>query len=439
MNRKAMQRLIVWKNAKKRLPLVIRGARQVGKTWLMQTFGREHFPSVAYVNCDNNARMRTLFEGDFDIPRLLAGLQLETGVKITPETLLIFDEAQEAPKALASLKYFNENAPEHPILASGSMLGIALHEGTSFPVGKVDFLDLRPLDFDETLEALGAAELAGLLCQPKPDWTLVKAFGGRFADHLRQYLYLGGMPEVVATFAETGDYREARTVQRRILDAYEQDFSKHAPHATVPRLRMLWQSVSAQLARENRRFVYGALRHGARAKDFELAMQWLQDCGLLHRVDCVSKPALPLTAYRTTAFKLYMGDVGLLACASGLDAATLLDGSRLFTEFKGALTEQYVAQELVAAGLTPFYWSNPDGNSEVDFVIQAKGEVIPIEVKAAENLRSKSLKTYYGKYRPAHCVRTTLSDYREEPWLINVPLYALRAYLEQLTGDALQT
>jgi len=429
VKRKAMQRLIAWKDAKKRLPLVIRGARQVGKTWLMQTFGREQFPCVAYVNFDNNARMRTLFEGDFDIPRLLAGLQLETGVKITPETLLVFDEAQEAPRALASLKYFRENAPEYAILASGSMLGIALHEGTSFPVGKVDFLDLRPLDFDEVLDALGAAELAELLRRPKPDWTLVNAFGGRFADRLRQYFFLGGMPEVVATFAESGDYREAQAVQRRILEAYEQDFSKHAPHAVVPRIRMLWQGVPAQLARENRRFVYGALRHGARAKDFELAMQWLLDCGLLHRVDCVSKPALPLSAYHSSAFKLFMADVGLLACASGLDAATLLDGSRLFTEFKGALTEQFVAQELVASGLTPHYWSNPDGNSEVDFVVQTKGKVIPIEVKATENLRAKSLKTYYEKYNPDRCVRTSLSDYREESWLVNVPLYGLRAHL----------
>jgi predicted AAA+ superfamily ATPase len=410
--------------------MVIRGARQVGKTWLMREFGREHFASVAYVNFDNNARMRTLFAGDFDIPRLLAGLQMEARVKITPETLLIFDEVQEVPQALASLKYFRENAPAQPILASGSMLGIALHEGTSFPVGKVDFMDLRPMDFREFLEATDAVELAELLRGTPPDWSLVKAFAGRLAERLRQYFLLGGMPEVVATFAANGDYDAARTVQRRILEAYEEDFSKHAPNAIVPRLRLLWRSVPEQLARETRRFFYGAARHGARAKDFEVAMQWLLDCGLLRRVDCVSKPALPLAAYRTTAFKMFLNDVGLLANKSELEPRVLLSGNRLFTEFKGALTEQFVAQELIACGLTPFYWANPDGKSEVDFVVSQHGEVMPVEVKAAENLQSKSLKFYYEKYHPARCVRTSMSDYREESWLTNVPLYAIGAFFQ---------
>jgi predicted AAA+ superfamily ATPase len=432
MKRNTMQRLVAWKKTSQRLPLVIRGARQVGKTWLMREFGRVHFESVAYVNFDNNARMRSLFEGDFEISRLLAGLQLEARTKITPQTLLIFDEVQEVPQALASLKYFCENAPAQPILASGSMLGIALHEGTSFPVGKVDFLDLRPLDFRETLEALGDAELAQLLRMSPLDGALLKAFGGRLVERLRQYLVLGGMPEVVATFAESGDYDAARVVQSRILEAYEQDFSKHAPNAVVPRIRLLWQSIPAQLARENRRFIYGAVRHGARAKDFELAMQWLLDCGLLHRVDCVSKPALPLAAYRSAAFKLFMGDVGLLARLCGLEPTTLLEGNRLFMEFKGALTEQFVAQELVACGLTPFYWSNPDGKSEVDFVVATGRDVVPVEVKASENLQAKSLKIYHEKYRPTRCVRTSLSDYREEPWLVNVPLYGIGTFFQEL-------
>jgi predicted AAA+ superfamily ATPase len=428
MERYAMQRLIAWKNSTRRLPLLIRGARQVGKTWLMREFGRLHFASVAYVNFDNNARMRALFEGDFDIARLLAGLQLEANVKITPETLLVFDEIQETPQALSSLKYFRENAPEYAILASGSLLGVALHTGTSFPVGKVDFMDLRPMCFAEVLEALRQAEMAALL--RSPDWALIGAFGERYAERLRQYLFLGGMPEVVAAFAAEGDYRAAREVQRRILAAYEQDFSKHAPHAVVPRIRMLWDGVPGQLARENRRFFYGSLRQGARAKDFEMALQWLLDCGLLHRVDCVSKPDLPLAVYRTAAFKLFMGDVGLLACASGLEVGTLLDGNRLFTEFKGALTEQYVAQELISAGLVPHYWSNPDGKSEVDFVLETRGTVIPLEVKAAENLQAKSLKVYHEKFSPTRCVRTSMSDYRREPWLVNVPLYAIGAYFE---------
>jgi predicted AAA+ superfamily ATPase len=432
MKRYAMQKLLAWKNGKQRLPMLIRGARQVGKTWLMREFGRAYFTSMAYVNFDNNARMRTLFDGDFDIPRLLAGLQLETGVKITPETLLVFDEVQEVPQALSSLKYFRENAPNYAILASGSLLGIALHAGTSFPVGKVDFMDLRPMCYREVLEALGQEEMATLL--RSPDWALIKSFGERYAERLRQYLFLGGMPEVIAVFIEQGDYRAAREVQRRILDAYEQDFSKHAPNAAVPRIRMLWNAAPGQLARENRRFFYGSLRQGARAKDFELAMQWLLDCGLLHRVDCVSKPDLPLAAYRTPAFKLFMGDVGLLACASGLDAGTLLEGNRLFTEFKGALTEQFVAQELIATGFAPHYWSNPDGKSEVDFVVETRGTAIPVEVKAAENLQSKSLKIYNEKFHPPRCVRTSLSDYRHEPWLVNVPLYAIGAYFENRDG-----
>jgi predicted AAA+ superfamily ATPase len=426
MERYAMQRLVTWKNGKRRLPMLIRGARQVGKTWLMREFGRLHFASVAYINFDNNSRMRALFEGDFDIPRLLAGLQLESGVSITPDTLLIFDEVQETPQALSSLKYFHENAPEYAILASGSLLGVALHAGTSFPVGKVDFMDLRPMCYREVLAALGQAEMAALL--RSPDWALIGAFGERYAERLRQYLFLGGMPEVVAAFADDGDYRAAREVQRRILAAYEQDFSKHAPNTVVPRIRMLWNGVPGQLARENRRFFYGSLRRGARAKDFEMAMQWLLDCGLLHRIDCVSKPDLPLAAYRTSAFKLFMGDVGLLACASGLDAGTLLEGNRLFTEFKGALTEQFVLQELLFAGLMPHYWSNPDGKSEVDFVVETRDAVVPVEVKAAENLQSKSLKVYYEKFSPPHCVRTSMSDYRREPWLVNVPLYAIGAY-----------
>ena len=428
MERYAMQRLVKLKRGKRRLPMLIRGARQVGKTWLMREFGRLHFARVAYVNFDNNARMRALFEGDFDIPRLLAGLQLESGVKITPETLLIFDEIQETPQALSSLKYFHENAPEYAILASGSLLGVALHARTSFPVGKVDFMELRPLSYREVLAALGHEEMAALL--KSPDWSLIGAFGERYAERLRQYLFLGGMPEVVAAFAEEGDYRAAREVQRRILAAYEQDFSKHAPNAVVPRIRMLWEAVPGQLAHENRRFFYGSLRQGARAKDFEMALQWLLDCGLLHRVDCVSKPNLPLAAYRTSAFKLFMGDVGLLACASGLEAETLLEGNRLFTEFKGALTEQFVAQELICTGLAPHYWSNPDGKSEVDFVVETQGAVLPIEVKAAENLQAKSLKVYHEKFSPPRCVRTSMSNYRREPWLDNVPLYAIGAYFE---------
>ena len=435
MLRYAMKNLKDWKTQKNRKPLLIRGARQVGKTWLMREFGRTCFEKVAYINFDNNERMASLFQGDLDINRLVTALQIESGVVITPsDTLLIFDEIQEVPRALTSLKYFNENAPEYSIVAAGSMLGVALHRGTSFPVGKVDFLNLYPMTFTEFLEATGNGSLAELL--RTRDFSLITAFKGKYIDLLKKYYYVGGMPEVVASFVQQEDYGEARRIQMRLVEAYEQDFSKHAPNETVPRIRMLWNSVPAQLAKENRKFIYGLIRQGARAKEFELAMQWLLDCGLIHRVCRITKPDMPLMAYKEqSSFKIYMADVGLLAAKSGLDLKSLLEGNRIFEEFKGALTEQYVHQQLLAdAGIAPCYWKADRAAAEVDFVFQYGQDIVPLEVKAEENLKAKSLKKYCERYSPRHAVRTSMSDYRKEDWLINVPLYAI-GIIKELPDD----
>jgi len=423
MKRYAMDRLIKWKDSKKRKPLVIRGARQVGKTWLMKEFGNMHFENAAYINFDNNERMQILFKGDYHIPRLIDGLQLESGEKINPQTtLIIFDEVQEVPKALSSLKYFYENSPEYSIVAGGSLLGVAMHEGTSFPVGKVDFCNLYPLSFCEFLEAIGEESLVGLLC--KKDWKLITVFKTKFIDYLRKYYYVGGMPEAAQEYAESRDYDEVRKIHQQILFTYEQDFSKHVPTNAIPRVRSIWSNIPAQLSRENKKFSPGIVQKGSRIKDYEVAFQWLLDCGLIYKVKQVSKPGIPLKNYETDFFKIFIHDVGLLSTMSELDVKTLLEGNRIFEEFKGALTEQYVLQEMIAKEVTPFYWSS-SGKAEVDFVFKQDSDVFPLEVKAEENLQSKSLKVYNEKFSPAIALRTSMRDYRRENWLINVPLYAI--------------
>ena len=428
MFREAMQDLIGWKAGEHRKPLIIRGARQVGKTWLMKEFGRLHYEKVAYINFDNNDRMESLFSGNLDIPRLITAMQIESGIKIDAEnTLIIFDEVQEVPRALTSLKYFCENAPQYHIVAAGSLLGVALHPGTSFPVGKVDFLDLYPFSFTEFLNATKNADLAELMMSM--DFELIKSFKGRYVDLLKQYYYIGGMPEAVGSFIESQDYTKVRDIQNRLLMAYEQDFSKHAPNEAVPRIRMLWSSVPAQLSKENRKFVYGLIRQGARAKEFELAMQWLLDCGLIYKVGRISKPDMPLTAYQDfSAFKLFILDVGLLSAMSGLDLKSLLVSNKVFEEFKGALTEQFVLQQLkTIKSLNPFYWSAEKSDGEIDFIFQNGSDIIPIEVKAAENLQAKSLKSYCLRYSPKYAIRTSMSDFRKEDWLTNLPLYCINS------------
>ena len=423
MKRYAMDKLIKWKTTKKRKPMIIRGARQVGKTWLMKEFGWAYFENVAYINFDNNIRMKNLFAGDYDILRLIDGLQIESNSKIQPlTTLIIFDEVQEVPAALSSLKYFYENTPEYAIVAAGSLLGIAMHKGTSFPVGKVDYMHLCPMNYCEFLEATGEENLVQLL--QKKDWKLISAFSSKYADLLRKYYFVGGMPEAVAEYVETKDYAEVRKIHEQIMFTYEQDFSKHPPTAVVPRIKSIWNSVPAQLSRERKKFSPGIVQKGSRLSDYELAIQWLLDCGLLYQVKQISKPGTPLISYETDFFKIFIHDVGLLSTKSELDVKTLLLGNRIFEEFKSALTEQFVLQEMIAHGITPHYWSSK-GTAEVDFVFKHESDIYPLEVKAEENLQSKSLKVYKDKFNPPMCLRTSMRDYRRESWLINIPLYAV--------------
>ena len=425
MHRNITQALHQWKNKAKRKPLIIRGARQVGKTWAMRHFGAEAFAQTAYINFDHNPRMQALFAGDYDIGRLLLGLKIESGVDIQAEnTLLIFDEIQEVPSALSCLKYFHENAPQYPIIAAGSLLGVSLHQQSSFPVGKVEFLPLYPMDYREFLIALGQKDLAELL--DSRDWPLITAMKSRYIELLRQYHYVGGMPEVVQTYLDTQNLDEVRQIQRDLLLAYEQDFSKHIPDSqTVQRVRAIWQAIPQQLAKENKKFIYAQMQKGARSKDYETALQWLKDSGLVHIVPRIKKPHLPLAAYQDNAFKLYSLDIGLLAAQNQLDATTLLEGNRIFTEYKGALAEQYVLQQLIATQDQPvYYWATEKGTAEVDFVLQRGQSVIPIEVKAEENLKAKSLKTYVEQYQPQQAIRYSMADYREQDWMVNVPLYA---------------
>lgn len=434
MYRLAIEKLYEWKRSAKRKPLILKGARQVGKTWLMKEFGKQAYEKTVYINFDSNSRMTELFSSDLEIRRILMGLELYSDVRITPgNTLIIFDEIQEVPRALTSLKYFYENAPEYPIICAGSLLGIALHQGTSFPVGKVDFLNLYPLSFKEFLMAVGKGKYVDLM--NSGDYAMMTAFKQDLIDSLKHYYFVGGMPEAVLSFADEKDFDEVRRIQKRILEAYEQDFSKHAPNESVPKLRMIWNSIPSQLAKENKKFIYGLVREGARAKDYESAMMWLTDCGLVHKVTRVSVGRLPLKAYEDIkAFKLFVLDVGLLGCMVGLSKKVLLDGNDLFVEFKGALTEQYVLQQLVThSEWSMYYYTNDNGSCEVDFLVDTGETVVPVEVKAEVNPRAKSLRMYVEKYSPVMAVRTSMQDYKKESWLVNFPLYAI----ENLTKEGI--
>ncbi len=426
MYRTAIEELFKWKQSSYRKPLIIEGARQVGKTWLMNEFGKQAYANTVYINFDSNTQMMELFASDLNPERLIMGLELYAESKIDPNTtLIIFDEVQEVPRALTSLKYFYEDAPQYHIVCAGSLLGIALHPGTSFPVGKVDFLKLYPLSFKEFLMAIGKERFAKLL--DAQDFQMITSFKQTYIDALKQYFFVGGMPEAVQNFADNKDFNEAREIQKRILVAYEQDFSKHAPNEIVPRLRMLWNSIPSQLSKENKKFIYGLVREGARAKDYETALMWLCDCGLIHKVSRVNAVGFPLCAYEDLkAFKLFLVDVGLLGCMAGLSPRTLLDANKLFTEFKGALTEQYVCQQLkTIPGLKVYYYTNDRGSCEVDFIVDTGELIIPVEVKAEVNLRAKSLRTFKEKFSPEISVRTSMADYKKQDWLLNLPLYAI--------------
>ncbi|MDY5578413.1 ATP-binding protein [Porcincola intestinalis] len=432
MKRNLMKSLKEWKNSPYRKPLILSGARQVGKTWLMKEFGRTEYTNTVYVNFDQDINAAGLFEGSINPDRIILGLRALSGMEIDPDnTLIIFDEVQEAPRALTSLKYFCEEAPQYSIIAAGSLLGVALHAGTSFPVGKVDRMHLYPLNFQEFLYAMGEDAAAEIL-QTK-DQRMITVLREKLSDLLRQYYYVGGMPEAVNYYKDNKEFAGVRQIQKNLLAYYQQDFSKHAEPRLTERLNLVWSSIPAQLAKENRKFIYGQVRQGARAKDFELAIQWLSDCGLIHVIHRVTKPGYPLKAYEDlNAFKIYLLDVGLLGAMADLSSNTIVEGNRIFTEFKGAMAEQYVLQELIAEDhLNPMYYSAENSRMEIDFIVQKGDEVIPIEVKAEENLRAKSLRSYCEKYKPKTAVRFSMSDYREQDWMVNVPLYEINWLIEQ--------
>lgn len=429
MERTAYGQLVAWKERPQRKPLIIQGARQVGKTWLMREFGSCEFVSVAYFNAERTPELHAIFNKGLQPDRILEALGLLCGFNILPgETLVIIDEIQACPAAITSLKYFSEEMPDMAILSAGSLLGVAIHQGISFPVGKVEFLTLHPLGFHEFLSAMGRQDLLSMM--QRGDCEMISIFHDQFIDLLKKYMLVGGMPEAVTAYITSGRPEAAAKVQQDILRAYEQDFSKHAPIAQWPRIRMVWQSILAQLAKENSKFMYSLLRTGARAKEFELAIEWLKDAGLIHKVTRVKKSGVPLDAYADWSdFKIYLNDIGLLACMAGLSPVILLQNERLFTEFKGVLTEQFVLQQLVCQDERLFYWNPDNAQSEVDFVLQRGGEVIPLEVKAAENVRSRSLSVFRDSYQPSQCIRTSALGYRKQDWLENIPLYGMEQWL----------
>lgn len=426
MYRFAMNDLLQWKGKKNRKPLIIMGARQVGKTWLMKEFGKNCYEKTAYISFYNNQRMNAVFENDFDIERIIMNLNIESGVTITPgNTLIILDEIQNAPKALESLKYFCEEAPEYHIIAAGSLLGVAIHEGVSYPVGKVDLLDLYPLNFREFLYAMGEKKLADEL--KTKDYSIIDNFSDKYLFWLKNYYYTGGMPAVVDAFRLDKDYTEVRQIQSDILRQYEGDFGKHIESRVLPRIRMVWNSIPMQLAKENKKFFFGQIKKGARSSEFEIAIQWLLDCGLIYKVNRVNEPHMPLKAYQSmNAYKLFMLDVGLLGALSELPATSILEGNDIFIEFKGALTEQYVLQQLISdTPYTPYYYGTEKATFEQDFLIQKEAAIIPIEVKAETNIRSQSLKAYCDKFHPEKAVRFSALKYMDQEWMVNIPLYAV--------------
>ena len=425
MKRTAIENLYAWKDKEGRKPLIIRGARQVGKTWLMKAFANEAFERFVYINFEDNEIAKRIFEQDFDIERILLSLQVITGQTIDTHTLILFDELQEAPRGITALKYFYEKAPQYPVIAAGSLLGISLHAKDSFPVGKVEFMDLYPLSFIEFLDAIGENQLYQILL--RKDWSILSIFHDKLKEHLRQYYFVGGMPEAVLAYITKKDYTAVTEVLQSILDAYDRDFSKHAPLAEVPRIRMVWRSIVAQLSKENRKFIYGVLKEGARAKEFELSIEWLVDAGLVYKVTRTKKGLLPLSAYEDiSAFKLFMVDVGLMRTMAKIPMQALLQGDALFTDFKGILTEQYVLQQLQCLpDMDIHYWSADNSRGEIDFLIQHAGIISPIEVKAEENLQSKSLSTFVKNSNGLHGIRFSMSPYRGQDWMTNVPLYAV--------------
>lgn len=425
MYREAINKLIKWKVSHRRKPLIIEGARQVGKTWLVKEFAKSNYKNIAYVNFEEQIFLRSLFATDYDVNRIIEAISATTHETCSPsETLIFLDEIQEAENGLTALKYFHENSPQFHVIAAGSLLGLELHKQQSFPVGKVQLMTLYPMSFLEFLIAMNENSLVKFI--QEQDWVNINLFAPRLQDLLRQYYFVGGMPEAVLSFSETGDWQEVRDIQKEILQGYDRDFSKHAPNDLVPRIRMLWDSIPSQLSKENRKFIYGLVKTGARAREYEIAMQWLIDGGLIHKVPNVTVPRIPLKSYEDkSAFKLFVVDIGLLGAMSNLDSETIVKGNRIFTEFKGALTEQYVLQQLILKHI-PYYYAKANSQQEIDFLIETSGKVIPIEVKAEENLKAKSLRQFVSDNKSDEAYRVSMSAYRTEEWLTNIPLYCVQ-------------
>lgn len=424
MQRELLNELKLWKKSANRKPLIIQGARQVGKTWIMQEFGKTEFKQVVYLNFESSLRLRNIFLTDFNIERLISVFEIETNIKINPaNTLLIFDEIQEAEKGLTALKYFHEQAPNYYIIAAGSLLGVALQKNNSFPVGKVDFMQLYPMSFLEFLQNTGDEKLANQLVLKK--WNVLNTFHDKLIEKLRMYYFVGGMPEVVANYINEKNLETVRSLQKKIIIGYENDFAKYAPNEIVPKIKLVWHTLISQLAKENRKFIYGQIKKGARAKDFKLAINWLVSAGLVLKVNRIEKPQLPLNAYTDyDAFKLFLVDIGLLNAIGNLDQKILLEKNQILQEFKGALTEQFVCQQLKIKNEL-YYWTAPNATAEIDFIIQHQNNIIPIEVKAEENLKAKSLKLFVERFSPTMAIRTSMNMHRKESWLTNIPLYAI--------------
>lgn len=433
MKRTIYKQLLEWKNKAdgKRKPLILEGARQTGKTWLAEELGKNEFKDFVEINFENNEQLCNVFEQDFDIDRIIMAIKAATHKSIRPhETLIFLDEIQHARRGLLSLKYFYQNAPEYHIIAAGSLLGVIDHKDDSFPVGKVEFQKVLPLTFFEFLSAIGEESLVDVI--KSKDWAMVSAFHDKLVDLLRQYYFVGGMPEAVATFAETHDYNDVREIQYSLLDSYARDFSKHPPKEVAKRMQVLWNSIPSQLAKENKKFIFSAMEKSARARDYETAIQWLCDAGIVYKVTRVSAGELPIKGFEDSdAFKLYVLDIGMHGAMSGLDSATLISGNDFFEQYKGALTEQFVLQTLkTIPRLECHYWTPDVGIAEVDFVVQHLSRIIPIEVKAVKNLRAKSLMQFISRYHTPTTIRTSLSNYIEGEHIIDVPLYALELLTE---------
>ncbi len=427
MKRKVYDDLVKWKNKENRKPLILNGARQVGKTWILKEFGKKEYKNIAYINCDNNPTVRAMFS-DYDTERMIRVFSAVSGEKIEPEkTLLFIDEIQEEPRALSALKYFCENAPDYHVAAAGSLLGLSVHEGSGYPVGKTDEINLYPMSFMEFLEALGKTVLVDQIKEER--YEELSLLSAQFIDLLRQYYYVGGMPEAVKTYVETSDLMETRAVQKRILHDYRNDFSKHVPAKLLGKIHLVFDSIPSQLAKENKKFIYGAMKKGARAKDFEEAIEWLCDAGLVHKANGLRKVEMPLKHYeKPEQFKLFVNDLGLLGAMADVPASKILIDNSVFSEYKGSFTEQYVYQQLLSSGIQPYYYTNENSTMEIDLVVQTE-QVYPIEVKAEVNVKAKSLRTLIAKYPEMTGWRFSMLGYKDQGWMVNIPLYLVEGWV----------